>query len=352
MSPPDSLCILRLSALGDATHVLPTLRAIQRAWPACRISWIIGKGEAKLLEGLEGVTFIVFDKKTGWRGLRGLRQQLQTQHFDVLLQMQLSLRANLIAALVPARRKIGYDRVRSKEGHGLVINERIESHSQRNHHVLDAFRQFLVPLGIDAGAVEWRLPVPQDAHAWARQQWPDDGQRTLVISPCSSHAIRNWRAERYAAVAEHAAQRGWRVVLMGGRSAAERAMGDAIAAQCRAPLLDLIGKDTMKQMVALLARADLVLSPDSGPVHIANAAGTAVLGLYACTDGTRSGPYSDGRWTVNHYEAAAQQFMGRPASQLGWGQRVEKPGVMDLISVDEVVKKFDDFAAQAFQPAL
>jgi heptosyltransferase I len=173
-----------------------------------------------------------------------------------------------------------------------------------------------------------------------------------VISPCSSHAIRNWRGEHYAAVAEHATQRGWRVVLMGGRSAEERAMGDAIAARCTPRLLDLIGKDTMKQMVALLARADLLLSPDSGPVHIANAVGTPVLGLYACTDGTRSGPYSDGRWTVNHYEQAALQFMGRPARELGWGQRVEKPGVMDLIGVAEVAHKFDAFAAQVGHRAL
>ena len=68
---PRSLCILRLSALGDATHMVPLVRTLQRAWPALPITWIIGKGEAKLLEGLEGVEFLVFDKKSGWAGCTG-----------------------------------------------------------------------------------------------------------------------------------------------------------------------------------------------------------------------------------------------------------------------------------------
>jgi heptosyltransferase I len=99
-------------------------------------------------------------------------------------------------------------------------------------------------------------------------------------------------------------------------------------------------------MVALLARADLVAGPDAGPVHVANAVGTPVLGLYACTDAERSGPYSDRRWTVNRYAEAAERFMRRPAGDLRWGQRIEKPGVMNLIQVDDVIRKFDDFCGQ------
>jgi heptosyltransferase I len=188
------------------------------------------------------------------------------------------------------------------------------------------------------------MPVPDEAHAWASEQLPGDTP-TLLISPCSSHALRNWRAERYAAVADRAVERGWRVVICGGRSDLERRTADAILATMQHPALDLVGKDTLKQLLALLARATLVLTPDAGPTHMANAMGTAVLGLHAATDAERSGPYSDRRWCVNHYAEASQQFLGKPAPELRWGRRVEFPGVMDLVPVDEVIGKFEAFAA-------
>jgi heptosyltransferase I len=340
---PRSLCLLRLSALGDATHALALVRALQRAMPALAITWIIGKAEAKLLEGLEGVEFIVFDKKAGLAGFRDLRARLAGRRFDVLLQLQLALRAGLASTQVHADRRIGFDRERSKEGHSLFINERI---APGGHHVLDAFLQFLAPLGIAPGPVEWRIPVPEAAHAWAAEQLPGD-QPTLLVSPCSSHPLRNWRAERYAAVADHAAARGWRVVLCGGRSQLERDTTDAILAAMTAPALDLVGKDTLKQLLALLARASLVLTPDSGPTHLANAMGTSVLGLHACTDAGRSGPYTDTRWCVNHYAEAVAQFLKIRPGDVRWGRRVEFPGVMDLVTVAEAVERFDAYVAAA-----
>jgi heptosyltransferase I len=340
---PRSICLLRLSALGDATHVVPLIRTLRRAWPEVPITWILGKGEAKLLEGLENVELIVFDKSAGLAGMRDLRRQLAGRRFEALLQMQLAFRANLLSALISAERRIGYDRVRSKEGHSLFINERIQP---SGHHVLDAFGKFCEPLGLRQDRVEWNLPVPQPARDWAAEQLPGD-QRTLLISPCSSHTLRNWRAERYAAVADHAAAQGWRIAICGGRSALERETGDAILAAMKHPALDLIGKDTLKQLLALLERANLVLGPDSGPAHMANAMGTKVIGLFACTDRERCGPYSDLSHSVNHYDEAARKFLGKPASELRWGKRVEFPGVMDLISVEEVVAKFDEFATTA-----
>ena len=129
-------------------------------------------------------------------------------------------------------------------------------------------------------------------------------------------------------------------------------MADAILAAANATIIDLTGKDTLKQLAALLQRADLVLSPDSGPVHIANAVGRKVIGLYACTDATRSGPYSDLRYTINRYADAARMVFGKPSSALRWGKRIEAPGVMDLIGVDEVIECFDRFDADRRAGAL
>ena len=338
---PRSICLLRLSALGDATNALPLIRTLRRAWPDVPITWILGKGEAALMAGLDDVELVVFDKAAGARGVMALRKALAGRRFDVLLQIQLALRANLLSALVRADRRIGYDLARSKEGHSLFINERI---SAGGHHVLDAFGKFCEPLGLKQDRVEWNMPVPDVARTWAAEQLPGT-QPTLIVSPCSSHALRNWRADRYAAVADHAAEQGWRIAICGGRSELERRTGDEILRTLRHPAIDLIGKDTLKQLLALLERATLVLSPDSGPAHMANAMGTKVIGLFACTDRERSGPYSDLRWSVNHYDEASQGFIGKPASELRWGKRVEFPGVMDLIPVEEVISIFDAFVA-------
>lgn len=340
---PSSICLLRLSALGDVTHVVPLVRTLRRAWPQASLTWIIGKAERRLLDGLEGVTFIEYDKSSGLGGMRSLRQALRAHggRFDVLLQMQVAARANLLSAFVPARRRIGYDRSRSKDLHGLFVDERIPD--RPGIHVLDAIGSFCEPLGLRQSRVEWDLPVPADAHAWARAQWPGDGMRTLVVSPCTSpqHAVRTWRAERYAAVADHAASRGWRIVLCGGRSAFERDTTDAILAAMRAPALDLVGKDTLKQLPALLARADLVMTPDSGPMHIANAMGAKVLGLHAASNPRRSGPYSDLRYCVDRYDDAARRFLDKPAAELEWGTKIEFDGVMDLVGVDDAIGAFE-----------
>lgn len=344
---PSSLCLLRLSALGDVTHVVPLVRTLRSAWPRLQLDWIIGKAEHRLLEGLEGVSFVEYDKSTGVAGMRAVRRALAVhgRRYDVLLQMQVAARANLLSAFVPARRRIGYDRSRSKDLHGLFVNERIPD--RPGIHVLDAIGSFCEPLGLRQSRVEWDLPVPADAHAWARAQWPADGVRTLVISPCTSpqHAVRTWRAERYAAVADHAASRGWRIVLCGGRSAFERDTADAILAAMRAPARDLVGRDTLKQLPALLARADLVMTPDSGPMHIANAMGTKVLGLHAASNPARSGPYSDQRYCVDRYDDAARRFLGRPAGELPWGTKIEFEGVMDLVGVDDAIDAFERYVA-------
>jgi heptosyltransferase I len=309
---------------------------------------VIGRGEHRLLEGLPGVEFIEYDKRSGLAGMRALRRQLRGRRFEALLQLQVAARANLLSAFIPARRRIGYDRSRSKDLHGLFVRERIPD--RPGIHVLDAIGSFCEPLGLVQDRVEWNLPVPEEAHAWARAQWPEDGAPALVISPCSSHALRNWRAERYAAVADHAAARGWRVVLCGGRSALERDTTDAILAAMSAPALDLVGKDTLKQLPALLARAALVMTPDSGPMHIANAMGAKVLGLHAASNPARSGPYSDRRYCVDRYDDAARKYLGKPAAELRWGTKIEREGVMDLVAVDDAIAAFERYRAD-FRPA-
>jgi heptosyltransferase I len=135
------------------------------------------------------------------------------------------------------------------------------------------------------------------------------------------------------------------VILCGGPAASEREMAATIAKRASVPLIDQVGKDTLPQLLALLARATVLLAPDSGPVHMATMVGTPVIGLYAATNVERSGPYLSRRWCVNAYDAAARKFLGKPAIELPWTRKIEMPGVMELIDVPAVCGKLDELLA-------
>lgn len=342
--PPESVCLLRLSALGDVCHALPVVRTLQDAWPATRFTWIIGKLEHKLLGHIPGIDFIVFDKKAGARGYADLRRHLRGRRFDALLHMQLALRASLAAAVVPARYKVGFDRARARELQWLFTSVKIAPRSRE--HVLDSLFGFAERLGVMQRSMRWDIPLPEGALRYAAEAIPSAAPPTLVISPCSSHALRNWSAERYALLADHAiATHGLDVVLCGGRSPLELEYGAEIERRMRQRCRNLIGKDTLLEFLATLQRATVLVSPDSGPAHMATTVGTPVIGLYAATNPQRSGPYFSRRWCVDRYEMAAVRFRGRAAQHLPWTEKIEEAGVMDLIEVDDVAEKLDELMA-------
>src|SRR5579862_9028722 len=169
--PPRSICLLRLSAIGDTCHVVPVVRTLQHAWPGTQLTWIIGKAEARLMTLLDGVEFITVDKRAGLRARHALRSQLGGRTFDALLHMQVSFRSSLLARQVPAGIKLGFDRARARELQWLFTNARIAPRTRE--HVLDSFFGFLVALGIKDRLVEWNLPLPDGARAYAEQLIPD-----------------------------------------------------------------------------------------------------------------------------------------------------------------------------------
>jgi heptosyltransferase I len=335
--PPDSVCLMRLSALGDVCNTVPLVRTLQRAWPETPVTWIVGRLEHQLVEDLPGVEFIVFDKKGGRAATAELKRKLSGRHFDVLLQIQVSMRANWLSRRIKARRRIGFDRVRSRDGHGLVINERIPERPFQ--HQAEAFMEFARHLGLDTAGIDRRLPLPADAVDFARKHQPEP-DRAVLISPASSHSMRNWHVPGYAEVADWVIeQTGRPVILVGGPSDRERELGQAIGSAMRHAPLNLIGGDTLKQAVAMLERAACLITPDSGPAHLAAAMGTPVVGLYAATWSRRSGPLGSLEHCVDHFGDAARRYKGKPPEKIRWGRRLEFPGVMDLITPGEVIER-------------
>lgn len=340
---PESLCLLRLSAIGDCCHALPVLRTLQAAWPQTRFTWIIGQTEHRLMEGVEGVEFITFDKRNPRASRADIRRQLQGRRFPVLLHMHASMRANLLSRCIPAERRIGFDRGRARDWQWLYANERIAAHPRQ--HVMDGFFGFAEHLGISQRVLRWDIPLSEADKAFARQRRPQNGPLVL-ISPCSSQRkrnYRNWRVEHYAEVIAHLQQAyGARIILSGADTAIEKHYGRALEESAAGPLENLIGGTSLKQLLALIKEADLLICPDSGPAHMATAAGTPVVGLYATSNRWRTGPYLSQDLVVDRYPDAVEREFGKPVHDLRWGQRVRDPAAMDLITPAEVMARCDE----------
>ena len=336
---PKKICILRLSALGDVTHVIPLIRGIQSQWPSCEITWICGAFEYKFLKLINGIKFVVFNKSDGFKAYLKLRNDLKNEVFDVLLHMQVAARANICSLFIKADIRLGWDRKRSRDLHHLFVNHSVAVVGKQ--HQQDGFLSFGSALGLKTSKPRWELPITDNAKTFVRHNIVSD-KPVMLISACSSHKLRNWSPERYAAVADHAIKKhGMQVVLSGGPSKIELEMAKRIVSCMRQSAIDLVGKDTLEQLIGLLDKADVVLSPDSGPAHLANAVGARVIGLYACTWSLRSGPYNSINNCIDKFDLAANKYLGKSAEDLYWGTKIEREGVMDLISVEDVCNKLD-----------
>ena len=345
----QDICILRLSAIGDVCHAVAAVQSIQRHYPKAQITWVVGKVEALLLKDLPGVELVVFDKKLGRAAFKQLKNHFKGKTFDVLLHMQVALRANLVTTCIKAKIKIGFDWSRAKEGHALFTNKRISKVQTTGcPHVLEGFQDFAKAIGVPVEAPRWQMPYTEQDEAFAAQILqtfePPSIQKqpnVLVISPAASKKERNWLPERYAAIAEHAHQQGFKVVLTGGPTPMEYQLAKDIVQHCTIELLDLVGKTSLKQLLCVLKAADVVLAPDSGPAHMAVTVATPVIGLYAHSNPQRTGPYLYQDYAVEVYHHNLRQQFGKSAAQLPWGKRCKGQDLMAQISINQVIKMFD-----------
>ncbi len=340
-APPQKICVIRLSAIGDTCHALAVVRRLQDNWPEAEITWIIGKTEATLLSDIPGLKFIIFDKSKGRHAYKDVRQQLRDCVFDIALCMHASMRANLLCRKISAPIRLGYDLARAKDFQWLFTNRRIDSVPKQ--HALLAMMSFADAIGAQGRPMRWDIPLGDDNRQFA-SDFKSPNMPLVIISPCSSQRsrnFRNWSIDRYKAIISHLRQKSCRVVLTGGQSDLELEYGRALCADGAAD--DLLGKTSLKELAALIDAADLVICPDSGPAHMATAFGTPVIGLYATSNPERTGPWLSRELTVNRYPDAALKYLGKSAEQLRWGQRIRHPDAMDLITIDDVREKIDMF---------
>jgi len=337
-TPPKSICLLRLSAIGDVCHAVAMVQAIQKQWPTTKITWIMGKIEAQLLHDLPNVEVIIFDKKTGFQGMKAIWKQLANRKFDALLHMQLALRASTLTIGIKAKYKIGFNRKRAKEGQWLFTNKKITDTASQ--HVLDSFFEFAYYLGIDKTIPTWSIPLSLSDISFAQRISPSN-KPVFVISPAASKDERNWLTDRYARVADYAIEQGFEVVLCGSPAPREVALGKKIQNLMQQTAINLIGKTSLKQLTAILKEAKVVIAPDSGPAHIATTQGTPVIGLYGHSNPKRTGPYFSQNNVISVYEKHVQTQHGKTLDELPWSARAKGEHIMQDIQVEDVIKHLD-----------
>lgn len=326
---------------------VPLIRTLQTCFPEAKLTWIISQPAYSLVEGMDGVEFIVINKPKSFGDYWRFKKALGGRVFDVLIASQASFRANLLYPLISAKRKIGYDKRRAKDFHSVFVNETIQPGRE---HTLEGFLKFAKALNVSETTLRWDLPINPEDYAFASEKLPSEGP-VLLINPAASKPERSWPFDRYVAVIK-AAQEKWQVktVLTGGPGAHDRELANQILAEV--PCIDLVGKTKPKQLLALISQVKAVLCPDTGPSHMATAVGTPVVALHAVTNAKVSGPYTFGHLVVNCYPEAMRSILMKDPETSTWGTQVHGHEAMQLIQVEAVMVQLEKLFCQAEQQAI
>ncbi len=327
---PRRVGVVMLSALGDVVHALPVVTAIKRHAPATRLTWILQPGPAALVQGHPAVDEIVlFERRNGWRGFLDVRRALAARPFDLVLALQPYFKAGLLTWMARAPVKLGLDRARSRDLNALFTTHRIPSRPLG--HIQDQFLEYLDALGVPRGEPVWGLAPSPAERAEARALLAGTEGPLVGCVVATSRPAKNWPPERYAALATQlAAAHGARCVLLGSAAPHERAAADAILTGTTAAPLDALGRG-LRTTLALLEACDAVVSPDTGPFHIAVAMEVPAVGLYGYTNPKRFGPY-------HRFADLLVDAFGEPGEDYGPAARY-RPGRMGRITVGIVAEK-------------
>lgn len=286
----DRICIVMMSAVGDAVHVLPLVNAIKRHNPSSHITWVLQPGPASLVRGHPAVDeIIIFDRSKGVRAFREVISKLRAQHFDVLINLQAYLKAGIITALSGSRRRIGFDRARAPDANWLFTTERIPARGER--HVQEQYFEFLELLGIEPEPAEWKLGPWDGEREWQMEFISQFDRPIAAIVVAASSVARDWAPERIAEVCDILSERyDVQPVLVGSDSPKEREVVARITSLTRSKPVSMLGSG-LRKLVAIIDASALVITPDTGPLHISAALNKPVIALMGVTDSRRTGPF-------------------------------------------------------------
>ncbi len=291
LPPAPNIAIVMMSAIGDSVHVLPVVTALERRYPDAAITWVLQPGPASLIRGHPSVDeIVVFEKSRGARALLDVRRALAGRSFDVVLDLQVYIKAGLVTALTRAPLKLGFDRARARDLNWLFTNRRIPPRPPA--HVQDQYFEFLAELGVDPQPVVWNLGPWPEERARQREMLRDFPRPFASLVIGSTHPEKEWIPERWAELSDALHERyGLSTVLAGGRSARELETEREIARLARNRPRSTLGVP-LRDLVAVLDASALVVSLDTAPLHMSVALGRPVISLMGYNNPKRVGPYS------------------------------------------------------------
>jgi heptosyltransferase I len=325
-----------MSAVGDAVHVLPLLTALKRHRPDTRVTWVLQPGAASLVRGHWAVDEIIpFDRARGWRAYPAVRRELARRPFDVVLALQVYFKAGIVTSFTHAPAKLGFDRARARDLNWLFTTDRI--HPREGQHVQDQYFEFLTALGVPHEPVTWDLGPWDDERAWQSEFLRRFDRPIAPIVVATSKAEKDWMPERWADVCDSLrSDFGLQPVLVGGRSERELAAERIILERARVPVVSALGSG-LRNLVGVLEGAALVLSPDTGPLHMAVALNRPVISLMGYTNPKRVGPY-------RRFHDLLIDAYGEPGEDYPISME-NRPGRMSRITVRDVLDRVERWRA-------
>lgn len=346
MTKPNSLCVLRLSALGDCINAFGLIGGLKRTYPQLKLTWVLDQRFASLFcdeQGHDLVPMLRVDfKNQGLSAAWQLKKRLKelqkedesTYCFDTLLNMQTSIKSSLCSLMIKAPHKYGYDDERSREGQKFFVNHQISSPD--NPHVMAGFMAFAEACGLPIAEPYWDFKL--DPYIIDKAKCLVNHEKVFALCPCSAKEAKNWTLDGYVEIAKYAQNKGMCVVLLGGNNHIEQSMCQAISEQCP-NVVNLCGKTNLRELAAMLSISKLALAPDSGSMHLASALGTPVVGLFAIHDDHRVGPWNFMDLNVSVYhKLASKELKGK---EIPWRYRVRSEGAMANITTDQVINSIE-----------
>ncbi|TKS62403.1 MAG: hypothetical protein EWM73_02505 [Nitrospira sp.] len=293
---PDHRHILFIkpSSLGDIVHAMPAFSAIRRAYPKARLTWLVKREWAGLVERIDGVDRVwpVESTLKGWLSQVSL---LRAERFDLVVDLQGLFRSAAIGWLSGSPLLVGF--TNGREGSPWFYSRRVPV-PQSEMHAVDRYLLVAKAVGaVESGTPEFRFRIPQTDHdevdRLLSRSGLTPGMSWVAMNVSARWPTKRWPAASFAEVADRLQQEGYgAVVMIGGPD--ERVDVAAVRAEMKTPAIDLAGATTVELLPALLSKASLLITNDSGPMHIAAAVGTSVVALFGPTSAVRTGPYGVG----------------------------------------------------------
>jgi lipopolysaccharide heptosyltransferase II len=286
---PDRLLIVLLGAIGDVVCGMPLAQRLRAGWPRTRITWAVEPAAAPLLAAHPAVDeVLVFRRGGGLPALIEMLRALRRNRPDLVLDLQRHFKSGLFSWATRAPRRVGFHWANSREGNWFFNTETIEP-VQTFTPKLTHFQRFADRLGVPAAPVGFGLAATAAERQRVAGLLAAAGERLAVLHIGSTWPSRQWLPAATAALGEEMRARGFGVVLVGGADDTEFA--EAVQRAGGTQAVNLVGRTSLRDVIAVMERAAVAIGPDTGPMHIAAAVGTPVVALFGATSPRRSGPW-------------------------------------------------------------